>query len=96
MDTPIYCNRHKRSDVDSCQVCDEANPMRERTFKGIISFSLNFLTDNGEMDEEEGWKMIQGELNTSIKNLVQIASRDIGPVAEFLEWDEDPINVGSY
>ena len=94
MDTPIYCNIHKRSDVDSCSVCNEANPMRERTFKGIISFSLDYLTANGEMTEEEGWKYVQDTLNTSIKNLIDL--RDMGPVAEFIEWDEDPINVGSY
>ena len=23
MDTPIWCNIHKRSDVESCQVCEE-------------------------------------------------------------------------
>ena len=94
MDTPIYCNIHKRSDVDACSVCEEANPMRERAFKGIISFSLNYLTQNGETTEEEGWKSIQERLDAAIENLV--ASRDMGPVAEFIEWDEDPINVGSY
>ena len=93
-DTAIYCNVHKRSDVDSCQVCEDQNPIRERVFKGIISFPLTYLTQNGEMTEEEGWAYIQEALNTAIGNL--IASRDMGPVAEFIEWDEDPINLGTY
>lgn len=93
-DTAIYCNIHKRSDVDSCQVCEGENPIRERVFKGIISFPLNYLTQNGEMTEEEGWAYIQKDLNTAISNLID--SRDMGPVAEFLEWDEDAINLNTY
>ena len=93
-DTAIYCNIHKSSDVESCQVCEDENPIRERVFKGIISFPLDYLTQNGEMTEEEGWAYIQAELDTAIKCMAP--GSEMGPVAEFLEWDADPINLNTY
>ena len=53
-DTAIYCNIHKRSDVDSCQVCeDEKEPLcfecGRRRAKGDYVIDLN----DGEWAHED-------------------------------------------
>ena len=64
-DTAIYCNIHKRSDVNSCQVCeDEAgpDPILVRYFICEASIKQSDLTDNGEYPEGESWQEMEGQI----------------------------------
>ena len=64
-DTAIYCNIHKRPDVDSCQVCEDEkgpDPTLVRYFICEASIKQSDLTDNGEYPEGESWQEMEGQI----------------------------------
>ena len=62
-DTAIWCNIHNRSDVDSCQECDQDNPEYMRPMTVYVAVDRNWLTDDGEYtDTDGGWKYLEGEI----------------------------------
>ena len=65
MTNTVWCNIHNRSDVDSCQVCeDEAgpDPILVRYFICEASIKQSDLTDNGEYPEGESWQEMEGQI----------------------------------
>ena len=67
VDIAIYCNIHKRSDVDSCQTCEEENPILKRYFVAQISINQFDLTDGNECSIEDGWGIMEEEISRAIR-----------------------------
>jgi len=82
MSRPIrsgYCRRHHVNVYDdSCQQCDDENPIHTRSFIGEIRVSEYDLTTDGERDADIGWGYAIDIINDALK----------GANAEFIDWEE--------
>ena len=85
-DTAIYCNIHKRSDVNSCQVCEDENPILKRYFTAQVSISQLDLTDREQCSIEDGWKDIEKEISQAIRQ-PQVGRYRTPFQITFDEWD---------
>ena len=81
----IYCNKHKRSDMDSCEECDKetANPVYYRGLRVSVFVNRAWLTNDFEdQDEGAGWKELEQQISRSLSYL------GIKEVAvDFEEWE---------
>ena len=87
--TQIYCTRHRRHDLDSCEMCDQetANPTYYRGLRVSVYVDKNYLTNEGEDKEEDGWKELEEELRKRMA-FPYLRMRDVKLVVE--EWEADP------
>ncbi len=92
-DTAIWCNIHKRSDVGSCQLCDQNNPLYHRFAIIGVEVDRNWLTDNGEYpDTDDGWVELEKQVKETINH--KLRSGSYAPVTiRWEEWEGPPEEV---
>ena len=89
VDIAIYCNIHKRSDVDSCQTCEEENPILKRYFVAQIAINHLDLTDGNECSIEDGWRNLEEEINRAIQ-CSGAGYHRVPFQITFDQWEENP------
>lgn len=88
--TPIYCKKHRHSDLDSCEYCDKEreNTKYSRAFQLVVYVDRIWLTNGFEFDEASGWEVLQEDLEAKIKR-----HRPSGTKVEFDGWTEEPVEL---
>ena len=67
----IYCTKHRRHDLDSCETCDQetANPTYYRGLRVSVYVDKNWLTNDGEGKEKDGWAELEDQIKAKLKSL---------------------------
>tara|TARA_R110000751_G_scaffold222469_1_gene324749 strand:+ start:727 stop:1086 length:360 start_codon:yes stop_codon:yes gene_type:complete len=77
----VHCNRHQRSDEDSCAQCDEENPVWgenpvwQRTLSIYVDVPVDWLLPNGEEWTEDNaiaadaWQELRDEVRVALANM---------------------------
>ena len=69
--TIINCNIHNRQDEDSCALCDEENPIWERTLSIYVDVEDKWLDPDGEEQHDEGWAELRQRVQGAIEREFQ-------------------------
>ncbi len=85
--THIYCTKHRRHDLDSCEMCDQetANPVYYRGLRVSVYVDKNWLTSDGEGKEDEGWAELENQLREVFRQ-----RRIPGVSLVYEEWEGSP------
>lgn len=91
--TAIYCYRHRRSDVDSCQRCEEENPIWHRTLFVHLNVNDIFLDPDGVGgDRSHAWEELRQDITLVIERHCNILHRPNSKEVRVAdaEWGDNP------
>ena len=85
---PIYCKKHRKRDLDSCEECDKEreNVTYYRGIRLSLCVDKDWLTNKGEESEASGWEWLEGEI---VKLISRLDEAIAGVRIEFEEWEND-------
>ena len=65
----------------------QEGPPKTRYAVVEITAPVDYLTDNGEESEEDGWKQIEKDLTAYLRGFNKFRDKSV-PNARFIEWEE--------
>ncbi len=90
----IYCNKHHRSDMDSCQLCEDESPVWERTLLLHLDVPTAWLDPDAcgrPLSVSQAWEELRLDITDAFAKLYnKYQTQFIVPTLVDSEWDAEP------
>ena len=86
----IYCNIHQASYMDSCDQCEDANPVWQRTMTIYFDVEDQWLDPDGLGDHDESWYELRREVIYALEKQLYRYGYKRGQPTFDVDWEDKP------
>ena len=86
----IYCKKHRRNDLDSCEECDKEYPVVKAELRLYLNIDTGKLSESGEYSYEDCLEFAAEEVEawtSALKRAIKIKNSPFPTGVEMVDWE---------